>query len=1077
MDKNTKKILATTAVAAAAVTAGVTTTSVAHADTVDQAATQATNDQLKQAEQNVNVQKQNVQSATSVDNQAADAVNKAQEDVNAASDAANQASKTAANDAQAVSQASDAVKTAQDQLNAASQVAANRDQVQADLNQAKSDQAVIANQNANGQLNSAVSDAQSTANSASAAQQQASATNNQAQAALSAAQNKLSEAEKGAGQSVTQADVDAAQSAVNDAKAQKNTADQQVNAKSAAVQTADSNVNAAQTAADQANTDLNNAQQNSNANQQALSEAQQALTNAKKQGGQTSETSTKKSVADILWIPDNFGTVMKGAFDEGAHLNQEQMNMLKQLYTKNVNAFTDNMDDVFSDADYDTTYDLSGRSYNVTDKQGKGTNAGDELSVFAADVLNAFRSKLGLAPVYANHNLMIDNDYNYGHINSPSSTYQSTTYNHRGQANPELDYGVTQAYPIIGEANTYSMDQLKYNLFLQIMQLAFKDAGTTNIQGDHAAALFGTTENDTNNSQGQNQFIAVNLDPESSNQLTNTHTNINIVSLTDQAANTIKSANYTSKLDNNSDSTVDLTDLQNKVDQARTELQQAEAAVQQAQATKTAADQKLNDAKQAQSDAQTQLNQAKAAQSHAEQALSAANQKLADTKAALAEAQKNAADHSEAIKNLQQQVADAQTKAAQAKKALDEANANVQTANDKLSQAQSALDDWTNAKKAADQKVADLQKALDNADPAAVDAAQQALTDAQTKLSEAETKADASKKALEDAQAKLADAQKTLDEAQSKKSQTADALAKAQKALTAAQAELDRIKNSQPSAPTQPQTKTDADQYGDAVQMKPINVTVNGQLPEPQFVNGFHKVVKTTDSMLVLSATKTDAVSLPDGTTASWANVNTVKAHLANAGTYYEDVLVTFPDSSTTTVKEQLNVTAAKTPDKPVQPAQPAQPADKPAEQPAAPAQPANKPAEQSTDKPVAPSTSGNGITAPADNHQVATTTQASVVEPVANQITGTNEYMSVEPTADNGHVVFNSADLVEPNTATEPTTREAYKAQQAAANNHTNAESLPQTGDATKSSELLAALGLGLSALTFGLVGKKRNN
>lgn len=1032
MDKNTKKILTTAAVAATAVTAGVMTTSVAHADTVDQATTQTTNDQLKQAEQNVDAQKQNVQSATSADNQAADAVNKAQEDVNIASDAANQASQTATSDAQAVSQASDAVKTAQDQLNAASQAAANRDQAQADLNQAKSDQAVIANQNANGQLNSAVSDAQSAVNSALAAQQQASAANDQAQTALSDAQNKLSEAEKGAGQSVTQADVDAAQSAVNDAQAQKNTADQQVNAKSAAVQTADSNVNAAKTAADQANTDLNNAQQNSNAKQQALSEAQQALDNAKKQGGQTSETSTKKSVADILWIPDNFGTVMKGAFDEGHHLTQEQMDMLKQLYTKNVNAFTDNMDDVFSDADYDTTYDLSGRSYNVTDKQGKGINAQAELEVFAADVLNAFRSKLGFGLFSAN--TLFDQFNNYyntaDHSNPLPSGINQNTVKTLGHSSAQYDYGVTQAYPVLDEPNTYSMDQLKYNIFLQLMQDMFHDTRTQlQTQGDHAGTLLGHSAN--NNPENKRQYLVIELDPSTGNTLANTNTYISTAAPDESTWNLLKDGNYTSKLDNNNGSAADLTDLQNKVDQARTELQQAEAAVQQAQATKTAADQKLNDAKQAQSDAQTQLNQAKTAQSQAEQALSAANQKLADTTAALAEAQKNAANHSAAVKNLQKQVANAQAKADQAKKTLDDANANVQTANDKLSQAQSALNDWTNAKKAADQKVADLQKALDNADPAVVDAAEQAVAEAQSKLNAAKTKSAASQKALNDAQAKLADAQKTLDKAQNKKSQTADALAKAQKALTAAQAELDRIKNSQPSTPDQPQTKTDAEQYGDAVQMKPIDVTANGQLPEPQFVNGFHKVVKTTDSMLILSAAKTDAVSLPEGTTASWADANTVKAHLANAGTYYEDVLVTFPDGSTTTAKEQLNVTAAKTPDQPATPAEPAQPA--------APEQPADKPA-----------ASDNGTTTPTDNRQA--TTPANVVEPVANQIEGTNEYMSVEPM-----------------------TREAYRAQQqAAVKNSSNAGQLPQTGNHQSLTALIVG-GLAVGLSMFGLASKKR--
>lgn len=720
---------------------------------------------------------------------------------------------------------------------------------------------------------------------------------------------------------------------------------------------------------------------------------------------------------------------MKGAFDEGAHLNQEQMDMLKQLYTKNVNAFTDNMDDVFSDADYDTTYDLSGRSYNVEDKQGHGTNAGDELSVFAANVLNAFRSKLGIPLFKANtafnqfNNYYNDND----HSVTPPSNINPNTLTTDGQADATYMSSAAYAYPVMNEPNTYSMDQLKYSLFLQLMQAAFKDADD-GIQGDHANTMLG---NITNTINQRIEYVSVSMDPATGSNVNTAETNINTFAPTEQSAKLLAPYDYTSKLDNNSGSSADLTDLQNKVDQARTELQQAEVAVQQAQATKTAADQKLNDAKQAQSDAQTQLNQAKAVQSQAEQVLNAANQKLADAKAALAEAQKNAADHSATVKNLQQQVADAQAKADQAKKTLDEANANVKTANDKLSQAQSALNDWTNAKKAADQKVVDLQKALDHADPAAVDAAQQALTDAQAKLSEAETKAQDSKKALEDAQAKLADAQKTLDEAQSKKSQTADALAKAQKALTAAQAEFDRIKNSQPSTPDQPQTKTDAEQYGDAVQMKPIDVTVNGQLPEPQFINGFHKVVKTTDSMLVLSATKTDAVSLPDGTTASWVDANTVKAHLANAGTYYEDVLVTFPDSSTTTVKEQLNVTAAKTPDQPATPDKPAQPSD------------SNK----GTDITPSKSTDGQRMTTDtttpstsAINQSASNATDANTVESVANQIDSTNEYM----------------------------TREEYKAQQ-------NAKKLPQTGNDSNRALSLVGLGLATFATMFGL-SKKRN-
>ena len=44
------------------------------------------------------------------------------------------------------------------------------------------------------------------------------------------------------------------------------------------------------------------------------------------------------------------------------------------------------------------------------------------------------------------------------------------------------------AYPIMDQPNTYSMDQLKYSLFLQLMQAMFKDADDS-IQGDHAQLI------------------------------------------------------------------------------------------------------------------------------------------------------------------------------------------------------------------------------------------------------------------------------------------------------------------------------------------------------------------------------------------------------------------------------------------------------------------------------------------------------------------------------------------------------------------------------------------------------------
>ena len=52
------------------------------------------------------------------------------------------------------------------------------------------------------------------------------------------------------------------------------------------------------------------------------------------------------------------------------------------------------------------------------------------------------------------------------------------------------------------------------------------------------------------------------------------------------------------------------------------------------------------------------------------------------------------------------------------------------------------------------------------------------------------------------------------------------------------------------------------------------------------------------------------AAELPAGTTAQWANEAKVQADANNAGSYTEDVLVTFPDGSQTIVKVEMTVAA-----------------------------------------------------------------------------------------------------------------------------------------------------------------------
>lgn len=607
-----------------------TTNGTVHAD-VKSAGTEATNIEIDQAQQKVDQASQAVTTAQQADDQASDNQNKAQTAVDTAQKDADTANAAVENDTKAVSDAQDGVTTAKNHQSAVSDAIANQSQAQANLNQAQSDQAAINSENTNGQLNQAVSDAQATVNDAQTSQTAAQSANDQAQANLKTAQQNLANA-GGVSQGTTQADVDAAQAAKSQAQEQKNTADQQVNADSAAVQTASSNVDIAKTAASQATDALSAAQETVNAKKQALQTAQQNLQNAQNQSGST-ETA-HKNVADILWIPDNFGTLMHGAFDEGAHLNQDQINMLHQLYTKNVNAFTDHMDEIMSDADYDTTYDLSRRSYNVEDKQGHGTNAGDELSVFAADVLNAFRSKLGMPLLKANSALnkyKDTEDYNQ-HNSLPPAGINSSTLTSKGQASAMIFNGTAQAYPIMNEPNTYSMDQLKYNLFLQLMQMVFEDNSNINTQGDHAATALGKSANDHNASQNSVQYISVNLNPNTGDGPATATTDISTFAPDDQAAKLLAPYDYTSKLDPASSNTspTDLNQLQQAVDDAQQALQSASADRDAKSSAKQTADHDLSSAKQALTDAQNKLSQDKQVAQEAQDKLNEATQKLAD---------------------------------------------------------------------------------------------------------------------------------------------------------------------------------------------------------------------------------------------------------------------------------------------------------------------------------------------------------------------------------------------------------------------------------------------------------------
>src|SRR5699024_10105046 len=135
------------------------------------------------------------------------------------------------------------------------------------------------------------------------------------------------------------------------------------------------------------------------------------------------------------------------------------------------------------------------------------------------------------------------NDYynNGNYSQALSSDINLSTVTNLGHSSAEADYGVTQAYPIMDEPNTYSMDQLKYNLFLQLMQAMFKDDSTMQTQGDHAATLLGNWAMVNNNPTAPHQYLVVEIDPSTGSSLANTHTYISTFAPTDATWSLLKS--------------------------------------------------------------------------------------------------------------------------------------------------------------------------------------------------------------------------------------------------------------------------------------------------------------------------------------------------------------------------------------------------------------------------------------------------------------------------------------------------------------------------------------------------------
>lgn len=339
-----------------------------------------------------------------------------------------------------------------------------------------------------------------------------------------------------------------------------------------------------------------------------------------------------------------------------------------------------------------------------------------------------------------------------------------------------------------------------------------------------------------------------------------------------------------------------------KTDDHAAQLANAKQALQDAQdkleTAKQEASQASADLASAKADAKTAANELKAAQdklvhdSSSSMSLADAQEALKNARAVLAQKQVNLADAKKAAQK-------AQTMKSQSDSALASAKQEAQTAQKALADAQAKA-------KSAQERV----DALTNGD--------QTVADAKDKLNAANQKLQVAKSNHEAAQDNLTKAQNELKQAQTKLENAKDEATKAASALKDAQTKADKTKDA--LAKAKDNLITDNKVYGDSVAIKDqtIHVSETSKLVDPQIANPM--AADPTQSLVMgaflqMAASKLDTI--PTGTTASWGDLNTLNHDANTVGDHSEDVLVTFPDGSTTTVKMNLHVLAAVKPSQP----------------------------------------------------------------------------------------------------------------------------------------------------------------
>ena len=531
-----------------------------------------------------------------------------------------------------------------------------------------------------------------------------------------------------------------------------------------------------------------------------------------------------------------------------------------------------------------------------------------------------------------------------------------------------------------------------------------------------------------------------------------------------------------------------------QTDDHAAQLANAKQTLQDAQAKLETAKQEANQASadlaSAKADAKTAADELKAAQdklahdSGSSMSLADAQAKLKNAKAVLAQKQANLAD---AKKNLQ----NANTMKSQSDSALKKANADIKDAQDAVQTAQAKAKD-------ANAKVDAIKAKI------AADNNSKALSDAEAKLNQtkqdlqvAQSKKDEADKALAKAQATLKNKQEALKKAQANAQTAAQNLKSAQDAVKKAQAHEQDTQAALKLA--KDNLITDNKVYGNSVAIKDqtihageINKIVDPQIANPMAKDPTQSLVM--GAFLQMAASKLDTI--PTGTTAKWNQPQNVSRDANLVGDHSEDVLVTFPDGSTTTVKMGLHVLVAVKPSQPdtpvVNPGHEAKPGDDqkpttpsaPKDQPGHDVKPGdgNKPSTEPSTTPSheeqQPGTHTDTPTAKPSDQQPSTQPsgdegQSQTTTPDHKETSNNDSNVTVAPNADHK---TDSAQTVATNgnnnVTVKPVANEVENTNTAKRSDLNNGK-LPQTGNAKSS----IALGIATLIGMFGLAYDRRKD